>query len=70
MKPDNIYSTLINICPDLDSKIEAWRIWSYILDLLEYERKETVDTFTEALYNNGIDHSNDPRYYKAMKQVL
>jgi hypothetical protein len=37
---------------------------------LEDERKETVDKFTEALYNNGIDHNNDPKYYKAIEQVL
>lgn len=69
MKPDNIYRTLVGQCPDLDSK-EAWLIWRYIHNLLEDERKETVDKFTEALCDNGIDHSNDPKYYKAIEQVL
>lgn len=35
-----------------------------------YTPQEIVNKFTEALYNNGIDHSNDPRYYKAIEQVL
>lgn len=67
MKPDNIYRTLVGISPDLDSK-EAWQIWRYIHDLLEDERKETVDKFTQALHNNGIDLSND-QIHKAIDDM-
>jgi hypothetical protein len=46
MKPDNIYRTLVNMVPDLDSK-QAWQIWQYIHELIDDETAIAWETAAE-----------------------
>lgn len=66
--PDKIYAWLVNNLADANSK-EVFDVWCYIHDLLENEKHKILYAFVEELYKQGIDHSNDPRYYKALEKA-